>query len=139
MLSLIYVSSSVKILNDAELLDILKISRSNNETREVTGMLLYKGGNFMQVLEGPEESVNALMEKIKADPRHKDVSILSREPIQTRQFPSWEMAFQNLDNPAIKNEPGFSQFLENEFNDDVYVKNPLRAYIMLLTFRDSMR
>lgn len=139
MLSLIYVSSSVKILNDAELLDILKISRSNNETREVTGMLLYKGGNFMQVLEGPEESVNALMEKIKADPRHKDVSILSREQIQTRQFPSWEMAFQNLDNPVIKNEPGFSQFLENEFNDEIYVQNPLRAYIMLLTFRDSMR
>lgn len=139
MLSLIYVSSSVKLLNDDELLDILKVSRSNNETRDITGMLLYKGGNFMQVLEGPEESINTLIDKIKADPRHKDVSILSREQIQTRQFPSWEMAFQNLDNPVIKNEPGFSQFLEKEFNDEIYVQNPLRAYIMLLTFRDSMR
>lgn len=127
MLSLIYVSSSVELLDDAELLDILKVSRSNNESKDITGMLLYKGGNFMQVLEGPEESVNALVEKIKADPRHKDISIISREQIQTRQFPSWEMAFQNLDNPAIKNEPGFSQFLQNEFNDEIYVQNPLRA------------
>jgi len=139
MLSLIYVSTSVKLLNDEELLDILKISRENNSSKDVTGLLLYKGGNFMQVLEGPEEVVEALYEKIKADPRHKDVNVLSREQISNRQFPAWEMAFQNLDNPEIKNESGYSQFLHDEFNADVYRENPLRAYIMLLTFRDNMR
>lgn len=139
MLSLIYVSTSVKLLNDEELLDILKASRENNSSKDVTGLLLYKGGNFMQVLEGPDEAVEALYEKIKADPRHKDVNVLSREQISARQFPAWEMAFQNLDNPAIKNEPGYSQFLHDEFIADVYRENPLRAYIMLLTFRDNMR
>lgn len=139
MLSLIYVSSSVKLLSDAELLDILKVSRENNTSKEITGLLLYKGGNFMQVLEGPDEVVDALYEKIKADPRHKDVSVISREQISARQFSAWEMAFQNLDNPTIKNEPGYSQFLHDEFTADVYRENPLRAYIMLLTFRDNMR
>jgi hypothetical protein len=139
MLSLIYVSTSVKLLNDEELLDILKVSRENNSSRDVTGLLLYKGGNFMQVLEGPDAVVEALYEKIKTDPRHQDVSVISREQISTRQFPAWEMAFQNLDNPEIKNEPGYSQFLHDEFNADVYRENPLRAYIMLLTFRDNMR
>lgn len=139
MLSLIYVSTSVKLLNDEELLDILKASRENNSSKDVTGLLLYKGGNFMQVLEGPDEAVEALYEKIKADPRHKDVSVLSREQISARQFPAWEMAFQNLDNPEVKNEPGYSQFLHDEFIADVYRENPLRAYIMLLTFRDNMR
>jgi len=139
MLSLIYVSTSVKLLNDEELLDILKISRENNSSKDVTGLLLYKGGNFMQVLEGPDEAVEALYEKIKADPRHKDVNVLSREQISARQFPAWEMAFQNLDNPEVKNEPGYSQFLQDEFIADVYRENPLRAYIMLLTFRDNMR
>ena len=139
MLSLIYVSTSVKLLNDEELLDILKISRENNSSKEVTGLLLYKGGNFMQVLEGPDDAVNGIFEKIKNDPRHKDVSVISREQIQSRQFPAWEMAFQNLDNPALKNEPGYSQFLHDEFTADVYRENPLRAYIMLLTFRDNMR
>ena len=139
MLYLIYVSTSVKLLNDEELLDILKISRENNSSKDVTGLLLYKGGNFMQVVEGPDEAVEALYEKIKVDPRHKDVNVLSREQISARQFPAWEMAFQNLDNPEVKNEPGYSQFLQDEFIADVYRENPLRAYIMLLTFRDNMR
>jgi hypothetical protein len=139
MLSLIYVSTSVKLLNDEELLDILKVSRENNSSRDVTGLLLYKGGNFMQVLEGPDEVVEAVFETIKADSRHKDVIVLSREQISNRQFPAWEMAFQNLDNPEVKNEPGYSQFLQDEFIADVYRENPLRAYIMLLTFRDNMR
>ena len=139
MLSLIYVSTSVKLLKDDELLDILKVSRENNISSEVTGLLLYKGGNFMQVLEGPDEMVTALYEKIKTDPRHKDVSVISREQIQARQFHAWEMAFQNLDNPAVKNAPGYSQFLQDEFTAEIYRKNPLRAYIMLLTFRDNMR
>jgi len=139
MLSLIYVSTSVKLLSDEELLDILKVSRENNSGKDITGLLLYKGGNFMQVLEGPDESVEALYKKIEADPRHKDLNVLSREQISTRQFPAWQMAFQDLDNPAIKNEPGFNQFLQNEFVADVYRQNPLRAYIMLLTFRDNMR
>jgi len=138
MLSLMYVSTSVKLLNDEELLDILKISRENNSSKDVTGLLLYKGGNFMQVLEGPDEAVEALYEKIKVDPRHKDVNVLSREQISARQFPAWEMAFQNLDNPEVKNEPGYSQFLQDEFIADVYRENPLQAYIMLLTFRDNM-
>lgn len=139
MLSLIYVSTSVKLLNDEELLDILKASRENNSSRDVTGLLLYKGGNFMQVLEGPDDVVEALYEMIKTDPRHKDVFVLSREQISNRQFPAWEMAFQNLDNPEVKSEPGYSQFLQDEFIADVYRENPLRAYIMLLTFRDNMR
>ena len=139
MLSLIYVSTSVKLLNDEELLDILKVSRENNSSRDVTGLLLYKGGNFMQVLEGPDEVVEGVFETIKADSRHKDVIVLAREQISNRQFPAWEMAFQNLDNPEVKNEPGYSQFLQDEFIADVYRENPLRAYIMLLTFRDNMR
>ncbi len=139
MLSLIYVSTSVKLMNDQELLDILKVSRENNSAKDVTGLLLYKGGNFMQVLEGPDESVEKLFKIIEADTRHKDVTVLSREQIAKRQFSAWEMAFQNLDNPAIQSEPGYSQFLDHEFNDQFYRENPLRAYIMLLTFRDNMR
>lgn len=139
MLSLIYVSTSVNLLSEPELLDILRVSRENNQSKDVTGLLLYKGGNFMQVLEGPDDKVEELFNKIKGDPRHKDVNVISREQISARQFPAWEMAFQNLDNPAVQNEPGYSQFLHDEFVDEVYRDNPLRAYIMLLTFRDNMR
>jgi hypothetical protein len=139
MLSLIYVSSSKKQLSDQELLDILKKSRENNLAHDITGLLLYKGGNFMQALEGADDAVMTLYKKIEQDPRHKDVSIISSEQIQARQFPAWEMAFQNLDAEDVRNEAGYSQFLHDEFTAEVYRKNPLRAYIMLLTFRDNVR
>ena len=139
MLSLLYVSSSIKQLSDEELLEILQISRENNSSNDISGLLLYKGGNFMQVLEGPDEAVMSLYEKIALDPRHKGVSIILKEQIQKRQFPSWEMAFTNLDTPSIQNEPGFSQFLHDEFTADLYRREPKRAYIMLLAFRDNLR
>lgn len=139
MLSFIYISASKGLLSEEELLKILKVSRGNNASKQITGMLLYKGGNFMQVLEGPDDAVNELYEKIKKDSRHHGVSVISKEQIQTRQFPNWEMAFVNLDNPDIKNEPNYSQFLDDEFTPDVFLQNPSRAKNMLLVFRENMR
>lgn len=139
MISLIYVSSSVTLLNTQELFDILRNARANNQKLDITGMLLYKGGNFMQVLEGAEESVKKLYAAIEKDPRHKGMTMLSEEKITERQFSKWEMAFQNLDEIPTQNEAGYSQFLHDEFTADIYLKNPKRAYIMLLTFRDNLR
>lgn len=139
MISLIYVSSSVKLLNTQELFDILRNARANNQKMDITGMLLYKGGNFMQVLEGPDEAVKNLYDSIQKDSRHSGITMLSEEKIVERQFSKWEMAFQNLDEMPIQNEAGYSQFLHDEFTADIYLENPNRAYIMLLTFRDNLR
>lgn len=45
--------------------------RTNNERAGITGMLLYKDGNFMQLLEGEKEAVLRLHKNIIVDPRHK--------------------------------------------------------------------
>jgi hypothetical protein len=55
--SLIYVSSAVRAFTAAQLRELLVVCEKNNRRDQVSGMLLYKGGNFMQVLEGPESSV----------------------------------------------------------------------------------
>ncbi|HWF37906.1 MAG TPA: BLUF domain-containing protein [Candidatus Acidoferrales bacterium] len=52
----------------------------------VTGMLLYKDGCFMQVLEGNEEAVIDLAEKIQRDPRHKNMMTLYQGDSPERQF-----------------------------------------------------
>lgn len=139
MFSLIYVSSAVREMSNDDLLDILRVSRLKNGRDNINGLLLYKGGNFMQVLEGSEAAVTALYETIKMDVRHKDVTLVSTEKIQTRQFSTWEMGFQNLDQPSIKHEAGLSRFLEDEFTAQKYRSDPSLAYIMLLSFRDNMR
>lgn len=139
MISLIYVSSAVREMSHDDLLEILRVSRRNNGVNNINGLLLYKGGNFMQVLEGSEAAVTALYETIQMDVRHKDVMLVSSEKIQTRQFSTWEMGFQNLDEPALKHEAGLSRFLEDEFTAQKYRSDPSLAHIMLLTFRDNMR
>ncbi|AUZ89011.1 hypothetical protein CVO76_16195, partial [Arthrobacter agilis] len=48
-LSIVYSSTATRPLNDADLSALLAISRRNNARAEVTGMLLYRGGRFLQV------------------------------------------------------------------------------------------
>jgi hypothetical protein len=102
-------------------------------------MLLYKGGNFLQVLEGPEEGVLRLYQKISRDPRHGDVMLLTKEPIQERQFPDWSMGFQNIDQLSPEDLPGFTSFLEDDFASAAFRQNPKRAHIILLNFKNNMR
>ena len=55
----------------------------------------------MQVVEGPIEAVDGLFQKIAADPRHKDVLVLSlQDEVEDRQFPTWAMKKVNLDEQA---------------------------------------
>ncbi len=72
---------------------ILETSQRNNGKVGVTGALLFNSGSFAQVLEGPRAAVEATFERIQRDPRHSDVSVLQCEPVESRGFPNWSMAF----------------------------------------------
>ena len=139
MISLIYVSSATHLLSEEELLDLLQLSRRKNEEAEITGMLLYKGGNFLQVIEGSEEAVTRLYQKLLKDPRHSQIMLLSKEPLKERQFPDWSMGFQNLDKLSPEEIPGYSSFLDEEFTPEAFQANPTRAYVVLLNFKKNIR
>jgi hypothetical protein len=70
---------------------ILAASARNNPARGITGLLLFNGRNFLQLLEGEESEVAGLMETITADPRHAGVSVLDRRTIEVRACPDWAM------------------------------------------------
>ncbi len=76
MMFLIYVSSEVAPFSAVELRDLLAKSRSKNAQLGITGMLLYRRGKFMQILEGEEDAVQTLYRKITHDPRHRRIVIL---------------------------------------------------------------
>ncbi|MGB3738733.1 MAG: BLUF domain-containing protein [Pontixanthobacter sp.] len=71
--------------------DILASCRRNNSQRGVTGLLLYNGRNFLQLLEGTEVDLLWVMRRIGADPRHSGISILERTEAETRACPDWSM------------------------------------------------
>jgi hypothetical protein len=94
---LVYVSQSIRKMSSDELQEIQRVAKNNNQTIDVTGSLFYNGGWFLQVLEGPLATLNALYKKIEKDPRHKNSRILYNEPAKFRTFTRWSMNMTNLD------------------------------------------
>ena len=95
---LVYVSQATRKMSSEDLNDILQKAKENNQKVDVTGSLFYNGGWFLQVLEGPLETLKTLYNKIEKDPRHKNSRVLYNEPANFRTFTRWSMNMTNLDN-----------------------------------------
>ena len=96
MLQLTYISTATPGLPANVVADILKASRNNNAAAGVTGLLLHDSRRFLQALEGEAALVNRTYERIKADPRHRAIVLLSSREIETRVFGDWAMAAQQV-------------------------------------------
>jgi hypothetical protein len=107
MLSIVYSSTATVDFTDADLVGLLVVSRNNNDFDQITGVLAFREGRFLQLLEGPMDAVRARMRIIERDPRHKNVTILLQEVTQTRQFPDWTMGFQAIASDKVDNVPGY--------------------------------
>ncbi len=97
MFYLIYHSVATRLLTYEELSALHTDAMTGNATRGVTGVLLYRGGCFMQLIEGEEAVVRGLYEKIKADTRHRNVRVIEEGTREQRVFSRWSMGFVNLD------------------------------------------
>mgnify|MGYP005841481103 CR=1 FL=1 len=103
LVRLMYASRAADTVDADELHTILRQSKADNPKRGITGVLCFSGGVFMQVLEGGRGPVNALYNRIVADPRHRDVVLLTYEEIGERRFAGWSMGEVNMQrlNPAL--------------------------------------
>src|SRR3982751_6377232 len=125
-------------MNDQDLLSILAKSHENNGRLNVTGMLLYRSGNFLQVLEGQETVIDDLFKVIMQDPRHHQVTLLLKRPVPSRQFEQWEMGFTNIDKIDTSALPGYTPYLNEPFNS-MRFKDVSFAYTFLNMFKEEMR
>ena len=135
MFSLIYLSRGSHDFTEEQLLELLGTSRDNNAEAGITGLLLYKDGNFLQILEGEDAVVHAVFNKIEDDPRHFNVTVLLEGPCEKREFPGWSMGFQNLRSVNAEDVPGFSDFLNVPLTKEALADNPTRVRQILLLFR----
>lgn len=139
MIAVVYVSSAAEPLSQQALVELLTVSRRNNQRDGLSGLLLYRGGNFMQLLEGDETAVWSTHARITRDARHRGVLTILQQPITNRLFDDWTMAFGNLDDPDIAALDGISGFLDRDFHDPTYTDDANRALTLLRTFRKAMR
>jgi hypothetical protein len=138
MFFLCYVSSAVKPFSQSELIDILTRSRANNARLGITGMLLYKDGNIIQILEGEESAVRSLYAKISRDPRHKDAILLLQGHEEQRQFPEWSMGFRELGPTEPIDLPGFTDVLRSPTSRGELSQNSSRCQKLLQSFKRAM-
>ena len=77
--------------------DIVAASILRNKDAEITGLLLYRHGWFLQVLEGATEKVDETFDRIRRDLRHHDVRVVEDDLVAERSFADWNMAATPLD------------------------------------------
>jgi len=93
--SLLYISRSMIAPSDASdvVAKIVATAHACNPAMGLTGALLFTGTYFAQVLEGESAAIDMLMEKVRHDPRHDQLLVVDRSPLDQRHFSDWSMAY----------------------------------------------
>jgi hypothetical protein len=108
-LQLGYVSTAANPMRREALVELLGQSRKANSEKQISGLLLYQGGHFFQVLEGAPDEIRELFERIAGDPRHTHVAVVFEQPIEQRHFADWSMGFQALEGSEWLEFPDIDQ------------------------------
>jgi len=112
LIRLAYSSVAHIELTQKDLENIIQTCQRFNTAQEITGVLVYTGDSFIQILEGAEETLDAVMAKIISDRRHYDVELLMKNEIAKRSFSKWSMGFLTLTDPAVRTCQGLSSYDE---------------------------
>jgi hypothetical protein len=89
--SLTYTSRAQLDLCDEDLLAIHESARHFNALNGVTGLLIFEGGRFLQIVEGPEDAIGELVERLRRDTRHSAFEVRDERQVSERSFPDWAM------------------------------------------------
>jgi len=141
LLRLIYASESTNPANadyggiQVDVGRILMQSRKNNPRHQIGGVLYFSNNYFFQCLEGPQDVVNQLYNKIAEDPRHKNVQSLSVKRVNERYFSNWSMKYVALEeniNKLLKNH-GYHAFTPYDFDDEM-IERLLKLFVITRDF-----
>ncbi len=138
MRRIVYLSTATKLMSDAELMDVLRVSRGNNTRDEVTGLLLYQGGNFIQLLEGKADAVATVYARVEKDPRHHSVLRMLDGESTERLFPDWSMAFRPAGGVTAQQRQEIAEFIAKA-PQEAATTSGRRALRLVSSFVESMR
>jgi len=133
--TLVYVSAAREPFSKGELVQLLDTCRKNNTGSNISGMLLYKEKQFIQVLEGNQKDVVELHKRIAEDYRHQYVTTIYSAEIEERSFSDWSMGFKNLDLLETEEIDGYSDFLNTSLASDKFATDAGSAFRLLNMFK----
>ncbi len=88
-----YVSTVSPNISNTDILRLMDHVSFHNNTIGFTGILIHSEGNFFQVLEGKEEIVKMMFERIKKDPRHYNIIKMLDKEINDSSFSVYHSSF----------------------------------------------
>ncbi len=89
--SLTYTSLARLDLGASDLEDIHRAARELNALDGITGLLVFNGTHFLQIVEGSREAIEELLERLRRDPRHTGLEVRDQHRVAQRSFPDWSM------------------------------------------------
>lgn len=89
--TLTYTSRARLDLGERDLDDIHQAARHLNALDGVTGLLLFDGSRFLQIIEGAEGAIDNLLERLRRDPRHSSLEVRDERLVEARSFADWSM------------------------------------------------
>jgi len=108
----IYISriTSIGLSGASTLNDIAEVSIAHNKAENISGILCYGNGYFFQYIEGSEQALTNLKNRILKDNRHKDIQTLAFSAITERRFTGWSLRSIILERWMLK-DPKVKEFL----------------------------
>ena len=89
--TLTYTSRARIDLTDEELNDIHQTARHLNALDGITGLLLFDGARFLQIIEGADSAIDDLVERLRLDDRHSAFEVRDDRHVEHRSFSDWSM------------------------------------------------
>jgi hypothetical protein len=126
-------SSATKFLSEEDISSLLHKARQYNLEHNITGILLYIDGDFLQILEGNKHDVYDLFLKIKTDTKHRGIIVVHEGKKAARQFKEWTMGFHSSSYKEITDITGLKDINKNNLQN---IDNK-KALLLLNTFVKS--
>ena len=125
--SLTYTSRARLDLSARDLGDIHEAARHLNALDGVTGLLLFDGVRFLQIIEGSEEAIDSLVERLRRDPRHSAFEIRDERIVAARSFPNWSMELVRVSDGYHRARDEVQSILPDE------VSEPVRSLVLQMS------
>ncbi len=102
--------------------------RQHNRLNGISGCLIHQDGEFMQLLEGKQQVLHALRDRIRADQRHEDFRVIAEGPLQQRVFNDWGMVLRHVGDSEGSKQPDFSAWQKRKIPFAELADDPRLCY-----------
>ncbi len=129
--SLTYTSLASFDLTADDLVAIHATAREHNSLDGISGLLVFNGTHFLQIIEGSGPAVDDLVERLRRDRRHSAFEVRDEREVDGRAFPGWSMELVRVSTDFFEARDSISARLPEA------VPEPVRERLIAMTARIS--